>query len=324
MITLRKLEAAEYSQWDDMVRKQPSGTIYHQTRWLAPVSEAVGDSLAIYGLFSGDTLIGGIPTQVRKRGPFSIARRAFATPYAGLLLASSVNAETKGKLAPALDVFASNFSQTILTYSPFCLDKDCLPQWPSVQRGTYLLRSRVLKGLWRSLASEVRNRIRKAEKSGISIQRDEDAAAFFHLFRDLFLHEGSKIPFSEQSFARLLTQLTATGVARSYLALMPDATPCAACLILNDNRRAYYGLAAAHLELRKTGAASLLVWEALKDCEGQLSEFDFGGANIPAVAQFKRKFRGQFVSYPEFSAYRSTLEKRILKLRDQWQWLLRK
>jgi hypothetical protein len=67
------------------------------------------------------------------------------------------------------------------------------------------------------------------------------------------------------------------------------------------------------LELRKNGAPSLLLWEALKTYEGKLPEFDFGGANVDAVTQFKSKFRGNRVTYSELSVYRSRVERVALE-----------
>lgn len=319
MITIRKLETAEFSEWNALVESARAGTVYHDARWLVPVSEAAGDTLAIYGLFDDGALVGGIPTQVRKRGPLSLARRAFATPYAGLLVRDDLPAALHDALRNALDAFSSRFSRTTLTFSPYLSDPSIVPSWPRSEQATYLLNFSSIGGLWRSLASEVRNRIRKAEKMGIAATEEFDPAGFFNLFRDLFAQKGHDVPLCESRFAQFVQRLEEHAIARKFMAVTREGEACAACLILHDRHRAYYSLAASHPQLRATGAPSLLVWEVLRSYEGQLRQFDFGGANVPTVAQFKSKFRGRRVTYPEVSRYRSLPEKMLIGLHARFR-----
>jgi hypothetical protein len=303
-----------YDVWDRLVLESQAGTIYHTAQWVVTVSKAVGDRSVIYGVYDGEDLIGGVPVQVRRKGPFSVARRAFATPYSGLVMRNNQSSKADAELKHVIGQFARGFSRVTLTASPFMNGPALPPTWSSRERHTYLLSTGNLRGLWRGLASEARNRIRKAEKLGITAQRFFGEPDFYALFQQLFSDKGTGVPFDRDSFTRFVSRIEELAIGRAYEARTKDGDLCAACLVVYDRKRAYYSLAASDEVLRKTGAPSLLVWHILREFNPQVGEFDFGGANVPAVAQFKKKFRGRLVSYQEFEHFRSWPERLALQI----------
>lgn len=316
---LETIPESNYPDWDDVVATSCGGTVYHRTPWLESISEAVGDEFAIVGIYRGRELIGGITTQVRRRGPLALARRPFATPYAGVVWKDSGGPPNRLGVAKVLAEFSKRYAHTTITQSSF--EEPLAPpsHWRNVERATFLVDIRSSNLLWRNMASEVRNRIRNAEKRGIAVVQDFDIGHFYRLFADLFAHQGNSVPLNETRFIQLVGDVVRRGIGTPFLAITNDGIPCAACLLLHDQHRVYYSLAASHLELRKSGAPSLLLWEALKSYEGRLHEFDFGGANIDAVTQFKSKFRGRRVTYPEFSVYRSPIDRILLESFAQYK-----
>ena len=65
--------------------------------------------------------------------------------------------------------------------------------------------------------------------------------------------------------------------------------------------------------MENTGATSLLYWQYL--CKIEHKYFDFVGANIPAVAFFKRGFGGDLTPYYVSEGYKSKWIKRALSAR---------
>lgn len=313
-IVVRPLVRDDFDRWNEIVRLSSAGTIYHDSRWLIAISRAVNDSLVIYGFFNEGRLLAAVPLQVRRRGPLSIARRAFATPYAHPVCDPHIPEINEALTGAASKSFLRAFSQTILTFSPYDQRPAGWVQGMAEQRATYLLNIAEPRGVWRQFSSEVRNRIRRAEKSGITVTEEPDFLSFYELYRDTFARQGEVIPFTAQSFSHLLETITMGGFAHQYLARFADGTLAAACLILHDHRRAYYSLAASHEELRKTGATSLLVWHSIQEISQKVTEYDFGGANVPSVKQFKHKFRGRLVMYPEITYCRTYPERILIRL----------
>lgn len=305
--TIRVLSPDDFAEWDRFVASVPEGAIYHSTTWLAPVCAAAGDALTILGCFEGDRLVGGIPFQTRRKGFFSLCRRAYATPYGGMLVAEGVRTDAVAReLARLLE---RRYSHVCLTFSPFA--RFAAPPGPGWRRSvshTYLHDIRDPGAFWDRAASEVRNRIRKAGKAGIRVRVNAAPGPFHAMYRDMFARMGKRIPIEADAFSRLIARLTETGAGRTYTAEMPGGAAAAACLVLCDRHRAYYSLAASEESLKRTGAPSLLIWYMVNDLSGVVPAFDFGGANVAAVAQFKSKFRGELVAYPEYSHYRSAIE----------------
>lgn len=300
---VRPLTLDERTAWESLVRSAPEATIYHSAAWLQAVSRAVGDTPLLLGLYDQDALVGGMPFQCRRRGPLRLLRRGFATPYSGLVLRDCL---ARTAAASAFGRAFRGFMEVRISASPFAAAP--LPfQGSRCPRATYLFPPEPSARQWRRFAPEVRNRIRKAEKAGVVLTETLDVAAFFRLYAALYEGKGRRVPFSASSFQQFLHEICAAGLGRLYLA-STSAGLCAAALILHDARRGYYSLAASDPQLRKTGAASLLIWQVLQDCAAQGRVFDFGGANIPAVAEFKRKFGGRLHVYEEVCLHRNRIE----------------
>lgn len=312
LMVFGKLPTAAHDEWDRLAAASNQGTVYHSVSWLQAISQLTGEEVTLWGVYHEGRLIAGVPLQIRQRGPLRFAHRAFATPYGNTMLQSDLEAALYPSLVQALKHLALSFSRVTLTASPFAEPLEEHLAWRPISRATYLLRSSSLGGLWSSMASEVRNRIRKAEKAGISVTMEFLPASFYETYSGVFQRQGSEVSFSKDSFDQFLTTLQAKGVGKVYTARNADRTLCAACLIVYDDKRAYYSLAASHPELKKTGAPSLLVWEVLREVLPGVDEFDFGGANVPHVAQFKSKFRGRLLRYPEYSHDRSIWEKVLI------------
>lgn len=300
------------SDWEELVAASNQGTVYHGAPWLEAVARLSADKVALYGAFREGKLVAGVPLLTRRRGVLEFAQRAFATPYGNVMVHPGLDAALFPNLLAAAQRLARRFSLTTLTASPFAEPIESRLGWQAIPRATFLLRSSSLKGLWRSMASEVRNRIRKAEKAGISITTEQCAPGFFEIYHEVFQRQGARVEFTGTAFDRFLSEVQENGIGKVYVARAPDSTLCAACLVVHDRNRAYYSLAASHPELRKTGAPSLLVWEILRDVLQTRDEFDFGGANVPHVSQFKSKFRGRLVSYSEFIHHRSPWERVLI------------
>ena len=84
-------------------------------------------------------------------------------------------------------------------------------------------------------------------------------------------------------------------------------------VFVNGFATAYAWAAGADPTLNNTGATSLLYWQYL--CKIEHKYFDFVGANIPAVAFFKRGFGGDLTPYYVSEGYKSKWIKHALSAR---------
>ena len=68
---------------------------------------------------------------------------------------------------------------------------------------------------------------------------------------------------------------------------------------------AYYLQGGNHPDLRNSGAASLVMWEAIQFASTVTQQFNFAGSMIPSIERFFRGFGATQVPY--FSIYKNNL-----------------
>lgn len=313
-VLIRELREDEYPIWNDMVEASPYGTVYHDTRWLKAICQATNGHFTVYGCFHEDQLIAGLPLQIRKKGPLTLARRAFATPYCNTVVDSSWAGNARPLIDAAMAHAAQNHSQTIVTDSPFTASLGLSPRWKAVQRSTYLLDISDSEKAWQRFAYQLQKKIRKAIRLGVTFEAGCQPETFFQLYEKTFRRRGLAVPFSALGFARFLDAVTRDApIGKTYLTRTDDG-PCAAGLVLFDNKRAYYALAGTDIDATDAPASALLLWEIIRDLSSTHHLLDLVGANIPGINRFKKQFAGELVTYREVSCYRSTVEKGLIWL----------
>ncbi len=58
-IEVRELEPSEYNEWDLLVEKSQTGTLFHTSEWLGICRDVLSKDLKIYGCFRKGELVGG-------------------------------------------------------------------------------------------------------------------------------------------------------------------------------------------------------------------------------------------------------------------------
>ena len=313
-LVVRPIREEEYPTWNSLVETSPYGTVYHDTRWLKAACRTVGDSFTVYGFFQDDRLVAGLPLQIRKKGPFTLARRAFATPYANLVYDSGQDEHMVPALDTAIQEVAGKHSQTTVTGSPFAPPWELGQRWQASQRATYVLDISDPDHVWRGFVYQLRKKIRKAARLGITAELGCDPDVFFEIYKKTFDRRGIAIAFSRSDFGEFMDNVTQAGIGKTYVTKTGDGVPCAAGLALVDNKRAYYAIAGTDVEASKAPASAVLLWEIIRDLSKTHHELDLVGANIPSINRFKKQFRGKLVSYPEEICYRSCIEKYMIRL----------
>jgi hypothetical protein len=314
-IQIRPLGTAELAEWDAIVRLAQEGTVYHDSRWLSLIARAAGNRAHIRGVFLEGHLVGGIPLQVRKRGPLSLARRAFATPYANPVFRDTLGGLSENCAGTLFEDLAKSYSVVTVAGSPFAMLPGSLVEgWKLARRATYVLDISDTDKLWARFGHQLRKKIQRAERRGIEIVSPCEPSVFFELYNHTFARQGLRTPMNREGFAGLLTALTDMNLARSYLARTAEGAPVVARLVLFDERRAYCALSGADFSVIKGCTSELLIWQIIQDFSETHSEMDLVGANIESISAFKRKFKGRLVQYQEATHFRSGFEKCLIRL----------
>ena len=243
-------------------------------------------------------IVASMPIFFEKRGPFRYFGHPPLTPWLGpwirrsnakyvtqLSKENSLMAELIDQI-PDCDKFSQQLHRTVTNWLPF--------YWRGFEQTT--LYTYVIDDL-----------------SNLDDLRDsEDIDGFIDLNEMVFLRLGRTLPYSRGVVTRLDKACRQRGVRKIWVAANEENRVHAAIYVVWDESSAYYLMGGAVPELRKTGASSLLLWEAIRHASSVTREFDFEGSMVKSIEHFFRSFGARQTPY--FSV--SYTQSRLLRLKS--------
>ncbi|MCC7517951.1 MAG: GNAT family N-acetyltransferase [Verrucomicrobiae bacterium] len=155
---------------------------------------------------------------------------------------------------------------------------------------TYVIPSgRDPESCWKETRDNVRSDVRKAEKL-VQVREGEDFQRVIALHKLTLSRQAKTFGHSEALLSRLDAHCAARGRRKILLAVDPEGREHAAVYLVWDDRTVYYLCGGGDPALRKSGAGSLLVWEAIKFACASGRAFDFEGSMVEPIERFFRSF----------------------------------
>lgn len=271
-----------------------TNSIFEQPWWLDAVAPGEWREATVQ---SGQTVTARLPYVVRRRRGLTVLTTPPYTQTLGPWLRPSsakyatrlseqheLLAELIDQLPPA-DLVRLSLAPSLQNWLPF--------KWKGYQQST-LYSYRIddlsdLKAVWQDLRENIRREVRKAEKA-LAVRDDLGLQPFFRLQRLTYERQALRAPTDEAVVERLFQACQARGRCRLTYAVDSQDRPHAAALVVWDERCAYYIMGAGDPELRTSGAASLLLWDAIRHTATVARAFDFEGSMIQSIERFFRGF----------------------------------
>ena len=285
--------------WEALLAQSEQATAFSTLAYGEAVAEALGYPTRIAGVWKEDDLEAGLLVFEKRRGPFRAAALPPFAQYVTPVLAAPLRDTDVHYQRSALDALAdllrASFDRVNLVLHPSLTDTRAF-QWTGWEvEPTYTYRTSVqtaepVTSEWS--ATPRRTFTNQAENFDIDHGPAciPDAVALFHASHDLQGHDLGTPVGTLQDFARALVE---TGLLQVYVARRGAETE-AGLFVLSDGRTAHYWLAGSV----RGPAMTVLVGEVLERLRSEgVAYFDFAGANIPSIAEFKRKFGGALVPY---------------------------
>ena len=154
---------------------------------------------------------------------------------------------------------------------------------------------RDLDALWERVERRTRTAIRKAEKLGYTVTQTDDIELLCRQYGMIYERHGAAAPISPEVVRRFVEGAQSSGQARLLAAQSPQGETASIVAFVEGPSMAYAWVAGADPQHNSSGATSLLYWRYFQQCTQP--RFDFVGANIPAVAFFKRGLGGDLIPY---------------------------
>jgi hypothetical protein len=151
---------------------------------------------------------------------------------------------------------------------------------------------------------KVRQKIRKATRSGYTCRRADDPEDVLACLRASEARQGFRHKLSHDSLRKGL-KLLGSDMLRLYACYAPDGDPAAARIVLHaPGARACDLAAGTSAEHLPSGATQALIAHVLEDLEKQSATgLNFGGANLPGVAPAKAAWGGHLLPHFAIEGY---------------------
>jgi hypothetical protein len=296
-ITIEQAESAGYPS----ICRQAGADFFHQLPWLRFLSSLTSEGyLYLSGIFEKDLLIGLLPLWLDQKLGFRAPNRAPATPYLGPVIPLPRH---PAKSAAKIEQLVELLTPTLKRYplGRIFLPPEMSDVRPFISHGfavlpRYTNRIRFSPEQEMDFLPQLRNKIRRGEKAGLTVETSEDAETLIELNQATYLRQGKKSIFSESFLRQLVKQMTAEGWGKLWLCRNPQGKALACRLLLQDELWGYDLLAAGadrEEDDEMASAGPYLVAKILASLRGEVSGYDFCGANIPSIAAFKASFGGK-------------------------------
>jgi hypothetical protein len=146
-----------------------------------------------------------------------------------------------------------------------------------------------LSSIYAGFRSQKRTDISKASRR-VFVTDDYSPVDLFNHHKSTLAREGKLISYDCETLVRIYSAAFVRDSGRIFCAKDDAGRVHAAICIVWDSRSAYYLINSIEPDLRSSGAATLLVWEAIKHCSTRTKSFDFEGSMIEPVANSYRAF----------------------------------
>lgn len=332
---MKVVRTLDRDRWRAFVDNHPLGNIFHTPEMFDVYAQTSGYRPALWAVVSGagEVLALFIPVEITLFGsllrPFTTRAVSFGSALclqeergtdALALLLDQYNRRTKNKI-----LFTELRNLADISYMLSPLERQ---GFVFEEHLNFLIDlDRPLEAIWKSIRSNARRNIQKAQKMGVVIEEaksiDEFPAAY-SVLREVY--KRVQVPLPDQSlFESAFRILEPCGMMKTLLARIEGKTAGVLFLLLYKDV-VFYWYTGTSRDYSAYRTNDLLVWHSLE--YGQKNGyrlFDFGGGGKPGedygVRDFKAKFGGNLVNFGRNVRVHSPLK---LKLSEEGYQLVRR
>lgn len=296
--------------------------IFHQPWWLEAVAPGKWDIIKVE---KGGQLFASMPYVKDKKLGLTLINMPNLTQHLGPWIKQlpgkystklSKEKELMNELIeqlPDFDLFRQRFSPEITNWLPF--------HWKGFKQTTrYTYRIEDIcnpDNVWEGMQGNIRREIKKARKS-LKIEFSDDTKTMWELSQMNFEEKNKSMNTSFEQFLRIDKACRDHEARQIFLALDDKGNTHASLYLVWDEDTAYYLMGGAKPEFRTSGAASLLMFEAIKFASHKSNSFDFEGSMIESVERFFRGFGGIQTPFFEITN-KNFLTSSLISIKDLFQ-----
>lgn len=246
------------------------------------------------------------PYFIRKKGPFKLICQPHFTPYSGIFISYPNGQKPSTKVAyeektinalinqlPNFSELEQNFHLSFYNSLPLIWS-----EFQDTKRFTYILNlEKSEEYIWLNFRDNIRKQIKKAEET--LIIQESNSQNLKKCFDETFESQGKNSPIDDDEiFERINNYIKKYDCGFCIEAIDAEQNLHAAMLCIYDHKQAYYLIGGSAKDYNKSGAMSLLQWEAIKKTKAiGLNAYNFEGSSIKSIEKYLRGFGGELVSF---------------------------
>lgn len=274
--------AESSAAWNAFVEKA-SGTYCHLFGWKQVFERTYGLQTHYLAFRSADAWLGILPLAVMPRLPGGTVK-GISLPYCnygGLLAVPGVDAET---LKAAAIKYLTGMGVDKIEF------RDIAPGMDNVSEVTMILAlPESSESLWKRIGDKVRNQIRKAQRSGLTLRWGRDQGdALYAIYAKNMGRLGT--PVHSKKFVKEI--LDSFGERADVLTVRHEERPIGAMLVIKHSDTWADPMASCLTEFNALNPNMLMYWEALRAaCDAGEKSFDFGRSHKDSgTYRFKKQW----------------------------------
>lgn len=292
-----------------LCQKEPSIDLPGRDWWLDAVAGAHAWDVVV--VEKNGEIVASLPYVLHKKLGFRIILMPPLTPGLGVWIrypegqkyASRLSYEIKVcdeliEQLPAFHRFHQRFQHRFTNWLPF--------YWRGFEQTTryhYIIPNLSdLETVFAEFRENIRREIRKAQKR-VRIYENDDPEKLYHLIHKTFERQNLPVGFSLEFLERIAAACRLRNCCKILFAEDARGRLHSGLLLVWDQQMAYYLQGGNDPDLRNSGAASLLMWEAIQFAATVTQQFNFAGSMIPAIERYFRGFGA--VQTPYFAIYKN-------------------
>jgi hypothetical protein len=297
-------------KWDACIEAAPNGLIYGRSFYLDAMTAGQWDALVL------DDYRAVMPLPWNRKFGFYYLYQPFCTPCLGIFGPGPQGARDPGATTPSPEHPVTAFLRSIPKKFKFwdidlnetnllsdSTDRPMKPPAPPLKitaRVNHFLdlnkKKEELEQAYNRLAKRM---CKRAETESIDIIRDIGPRDVIDMYRKEYGRRHAHIKAKIYDRMAICAEKAFTkGLARTYLALIPDEGIAAFYLLLSDKKFVYSALGGSTQKGKLSGAFYLLTDAAIKDHAESPRIFRFEGSDTPGIASFDASFGSRTIHYP--------------------------
>ena len=149
------------------------------------------------------------------------------------------------------------------------------------------------------------------QKKKLIVKAGGKSQELYRVIEKTYLRQNRRLSYDQEFFQQLCDAALSRNSGEILLAVDKDDKVHSGLLVVWDASSAYYIIGGSDPALRNSGAASLVMWHAIKLAAQRNLAFNFCGSMMEPIERFFRAFGAQQVPY--FSVSRNNLFFRIIE-----------